>query len=165
MIRHRKVGLTALAGVTAACTFGLLAGPAQAAATPFHERSSFPAAGAVFECADGDLTATAGTVYVMDRGVMDAQGVLHITGTTTVHGVTLQDAAGNTYTLSGASSFAIKSIGPPELGDVLVATDTTSFVIRHADGGVYAKVRTFEHLSPNGKVISFNFGACQAPTR
>src|SRR6266568_5591643 len=108
MTKPAKVGLTALVGVAAVCTFGLLAGPARAAATPFHERISFPAAGAVFECIAGDLTATAGTVYQVEQGVVDARGVLHITGTTTVHGVTLQDAAGNTYTLSGASSFAVK---------------------------------------------------------
>lgn len=164
MIRHRKFGLATVAGAVAACTFGLPAAPAQAAAAPSHQRTSFPAAGAVFDCAGGQLTVTEGTIYMLEQSVVDAQGVLHITGTVTVHGVKLQDADQNAYTLSGASSFAVKSVGAPEEGGVLVATDTTTFVIRHAHGGVFGKVRTFEHLSPNGKVISFDFGACEAPT-
>jgi hypothetical protein len=159
MIKHRKVGLTALVGIAAAGMFGLLAGSAQAAASTFHEHDSFPAAGAVFECIGGDLTATSGTVNQVLQGTLDAQGIFHITGTITTHGVTLQDAAGNAYALSGASWFGGKAAG----ADLLVSTDTAHFVIHSADGGVYAKVQAVEHLSPNGKVISFDFGTCEEP--
>ena len=94
--------LTALVGFAVAGTLGLLAGPAQAAASTFHVHESFPAAPGAFECVGGDLTITAGTVDQVIQGAVDAQGILHITGTITIHGVTLQDADGNTYTVSGA---------------------------------------------------------------
>jgi hypothetical protein len=160
MITFRRARLlTALVGLAVAGTFGLLAGPAQAAASTFHMHESFPAAGGVFECVGGDLTVTAGTVDQVIQGAVDAQGIMHITGTITVHGVTLQDADGNTYTVSGAGWFGGKSAGD----EPIVFTDTEFFVIHSADGGVYAKVQAVEHLSPNGKVISFNFGSCEPP--
>ena len=160
MVTFRKVPLlAALVGFAAAGSLGLLAGPAQAAASTFHVHESFPAAGGAFECAGGDLTVTAGTVSQVVQGATDAQGILHITGTITIHGVTLQDAAGNGYTVSGAGWFGGKSAGD----EMIVLTDTEFFVIHSADGGVYAKVQAVEHLSPNGKVISFNFASCEPP--
>jgi hypothetical protein len=71
----------------------------------------------------------------------------------------LQDAAGSAYTLSGAALFGLKLAD----GQVVVTTDTTHFVIHNADGGVYAKVQSVEHLSPTGKGFSFDFGTCEAP--
>jgi len=162
MIKHRTTGLSALAAVTAACAFGLLAGPAGAAATTFHDHETIPVAGDVFSCTGGDLTVTAGTITQVIEGVTDAQGKLHVTGTLVPHNVTLQDAAGNTYTISGASWFGFTS-SDPDGNDIVVATDTEHFVIHNAGGGVYAKVQAVEHLSPNGKVISFDFGSCATP--
>ena len=152
----------AAAGVAAA--IGFWAAPAGASATSSTEHTSFPAAGAVFACQGGDLTVTGGTVYEVFHTSQDAQGITHVTGTITPRQVTLTDAAGNAYTLSGASWFGAK--GPSET-DIVVSTDTEHFVIHTASGGVYAKVQVIEHLNitPSGKVNvkSFNLGSCQPP--
>lgn len=74
--------------------------------------------------------------------------------------MTLQDAAGNTYTVSGASWFGGKSTAG---GDIVVFTDTEHFVIHSSGGGIFGKVQIVEHISPNGKVIDFNFGTCLPP--
>ena len=159
MTIHRKARRIALAGVVAAGAFALAAAPAHAAATTSHEHDTFPAAGSVFTCASGDLIATTGTVDEVIQTAVDAQDVVHVTGTITTHDVRLQDAAGNTYTLSGAAWFGVKFAD----GQVVVTTDTTHFVIHNAGGGVYAKVQSVEHLSPNGRGFSFDFGSCEAP--
>jgi hypothetical protein len=162
MIKHRTLGLSALAAAAAACAFGLTAGTAGAAAITFHDHETVPVAGDVFSCVGGDLTVTAGTISLVNQGAIDAQGKLHVTGTIVPHNVTLQDAAGNIYTISGADWFGFTS-SDPEGNDIVVATDTEHFVIHTASGGVYAKVQVVEHLSPNGKVVSFDFGSCEAP--
>jgi hypothetical protein len=152
----------AAAGVAAA--IGFWAAPAGASASSSTEHTSFDAAGAVFACQGGDLTVTAGTVYQVFHTNQDAQGVIHITSTITPHNVTLTDASGNAYTLSGAGWFGGKTT---PTGDLLVTTDTEHFVIHTASGGVYAKVQAIEHLNitPSGQVNvkSFNLGNCQPP--
>ena len=152
----------AAAGVAAA--IGFWAAPAGASATSSTEHTSFPAAGAVFACQGGDLTATGGTVYEVFHTNQDAQGIIHVTGTITPRQVTLTDASGNAYTLSGAGWFGGKATPG---GDLLVSTDTEHYVIHTASGGVYAKVQFIEHLNitPGGQVNvkSFNLGGCQPP--
>jgi hypothetical protein len=139
--------------------FALTAAPAHGAATTTHEHDSFPAEGAVFACISGDLTATSGTVDEVIQTAVDARGAVHVTGTITTHDVTLQDTAGHAYTLSGASWFGLTFAE----GQVVVTTNTTHFVIHNADGGVYARVQSVEHLSSNGAGFSFDFGTCEAP--
>jgi len=154
----------AAAGLVAA--IGLWAAPAGARATSSTEHSSFDPAGAVFACQGGDLTVAGGTVYEVFHINQDAQGFFHATGTVTPRHVTLTDASGNAYTLSGAGWFGFKAT-PDE--EVLVSTNTEHFVIRTASGGVYAKVQIIEHLNitPDGKVNvkSFNAGSCQPPSQ
>jgi hypothetical protein len=60
MTNHRKARLVTFAGVVAAGALALTTGPADGAATTSYERDTFPAAGVVFACVGGDLTATAG---------------------------------------------------------------------------------------------------------
>jgi len=159
MTTNRKGRLLALAGVVAAATMALTTAPAHAAATTSHEQDTFPAAGSVFTCSRGDLTATAGNIDEVIQTAVDAQGVVHVTGTITTHGVTLQDTAGSAYRLSGAAWFGLKLAN----GQVVETTDTTHFVIHNASGDVYGKVQNVAHLSPNGKGFSFDFGTCEAP--
>jgi hypothetical protein len=153
----------AVAAAGAAAAIGLWAAPA-GAATSSTEHTSFPAAGAVFACQGGDLTVTGGTVYQVFHINQDNRGITHVTGTITPRRVTLTDASGHGYTLSGAAWFGSK--GTSET-DIVVATDTEHFVIHAASGGVYAKVQAVEHLdvTPGGKVNvkSFNLGSCQPP--
>lgn len=156
---------TAVAAAGAAAAIGLWAAPAGASASSTTGHTSFDPRGAVFTCQGGDLTVTGGTVYEVFHINQDAQGIFHITGTITPRHVTLTDASGNAYTLSGAQWFGFKTT--PN-NDILVATDTEHFVIHPASGGVYAKVQVMEHLNitPSGKVNlkSFNLGSCQTPS-
>jgi hypothetical protein len=154
----------AVAAVGVAAAVGFWAAPAGASASSSTEHTSFDPAGDVFACQGGDLTITSGTVYQVFHSNTDAQGIVHVTGTITPRHVTLTDASGNTYTLSGAAWFGGKATPG---GDLLVSTDTEHFVIHTASGGVYAKVQAIEHLNvtPSGKVNvkSFNLGSCQPP--
>jgi hypothetical protein len=159
---RRKAALVSLLSLPAAGLLSLTAGPAQAAASTFSDRESFPAAGSVFSCQGGDLTAQTGTVDSVVHGTQDDQGIFHITGTTTTHGVTLTDADGNVYTLAGASWFGGKSTDA-EGNNAIVFTDTEHFVIRNASGGVYAKVQIVAHVSQDGSFFSFDKGACEEP--
>lgn len=156
----RNAKLAGGAAATACAAVALFAGPAQAAATGGTDHSSFPAAGAVFTCLGGNLTAQTGTVNEVMHFTIDNTGVFHFTGTIVPHGVTLTDTQGNTYVLSGASWFGGSATGP---NTPTVFTDTEHFVIRRASGGVYAKVQIVDHTSPNGKNFTFDFGSCQPP--
>lgn len=151
-----------VAGAGGLCALGLAATPAFAAAETGTMHTSFPAAGAQFTCGATTLTAVSGTVSQVFHINEDAQGIYHSTGTITINGVQLQDAAGNVYTVSGASWFGGKSTDP-DGNDLIVATDTEHFVIHNAAGGVYAKVQAVEHMSPNGNVFDFDFGGCEPP--
>lgn len=153
----------AVVGAGGLCALGLAVTPALAEGASTTTHTSFPAAGAAFTCGANTLTAVSGTVNQVFHLNQDAQGIYHVTGTITPNGVTLQDAAGNTYTVSGASWFGGKSTSP-DGGDVIVSTDTEHFVIHNASGGVYAKVQITEHISPNGNVFDFDFGGCQPPS-
>jgi hypothetical protein len=161
MKQYRNGAAIAMSAASAACVMGALAGPASAAAQTFKDHASFNPTGDVFTCQGGDLTITGGTVSQSVEGVLDGQGVSHITGTIVPHNVTMTDGA-NTYTLSGAQWFGGKAVDPD--GNLLiVSTDTEHFVIRDASGGLYAKVQIVEHLSPNGTSFTFDRGACEAP--
>ena len=154
----------AVAAAGAAAAIGLAAAPAGASAASSTEHTSFDPTGAVFACQGGDLTVTGGTVYQIFHINQDARGITHVTATITPRQVTLTDASGHAYTLSGAGWFGSK--GTSET-DLLVTTDTEHFVIHTASGGVYAKVQLVEHVNvtPGGKVNvkSFNLGGCQPP--
>jgi hypothetical protein len=156
---------TAIAAAGAAAAISFWAAPAGASASSDTQHTSFDPAEDVFTCQGGDLTATGGIVYQVFHTSQDAQGVIHYTSTITPRHVTLADASGNTYTLSGAAWFGGKTTAG---GDTLVATSTAHLVIHPASGGVSAKVQATEHLNitPGGKVNvkSFNLGSCQLPS-
>jgi hypothetical protein len=162
MRNNRKIGVVALGAVAAACAIGALAGPANASATAFKDHETgIPVAGDVAHCTTVDLTITSGTIDSYVNGVVDAQGVVHVTGTIVPHDVTLTDGT-NTYYISGAAWFGLTGTDPDN-GVITLATDTEHFVIRNADGGIYAKVQFVEHLSPNGNYFQFDTGACETP--
>lgn len=160
MTFHRRAALASLLTLPAA---GMLAlsGSAQArAAMTFHD--TFPAGPGTFTCTGGNLDVTGGTINLVFHENQDTRGYYHVTGTLTPKNVTLTNAAGDAFTLSGASWFGSTSTDPNG-NDIIVATDTEHFVIRRASGGLYAKVQFVEHLSPNGSSFTFDRGTCETP--
>jgi hypothetical protein len=165
---HARIKATtariAVAAAGAAAAIGFWAAPAGASATSITKHTSFDPTGAVFACQGGDLKVTGGTVYQIFHINYDARGIEHVTDTITPRHVTLADASGNAYTLSGAAWFGAKGLSET---DFVVSTDTEHFVIHSTSGGVYAKVQVIEHfnVTPGGKVNvkSFNLGSCQPP--
>ncbi|HET6875617.1 MAG TPA: hypothetical protein VFH70_12600 [Acidimicrobiales bacterium] len=158
----QMMGRMAAGATVGVAALSLAAGPAFASAQTFKDHESFPAAGAVFTCTGGDISVTGGTVYNSIEGTQDSTGAFHITGTITVHDITATDGNGGQYTITGASWFGGRAATPDGSG-LSVSTDTADFVIHNATGGVYAKVQMVEHISPNGKMFSFDFGSCQEP--
>lgn len=129
---------------------------------PCTSHSSFDPTGAVFTCQSGDLTVTGGTVDMVEHTNIDAQGVFHFTGTITPHDVTLVDAAGSTYTLSGASWFGGKGTEQ----QTVVEHDTDHFVLHDPSGGVFGKVQLVDHFNVSQSGINgftFDKGSCETP--
>jgi hypothetical protein len=155
--------LKKVAFVTAAVISGALlaAAPAVAsnAGTTVHMSIDLVDASATLSCGATVLTATGGTAAFVFHESTDAQGIFHVTGTGTFNRATLQDAAGNTYSVSGANWFG-GSAYDPDANEPIAFTSTDKFVIRTATGGVYGMVNVIEHISPNGRYFEFDFGNC-----
>ncbi|MEP6527129.1 MAG: hypothetical protein ABJA86_08185 [Nocardioidaceae bacterium] len=77
----------------------------------------------------------------------------------TFNRATFQDAAGNSYSVTGANWFG-GSAYASDANELIAFTSTDKFVIRTATGGVYGMVNVTEHISPNGKYFEFDFGNC-----
>lgn len=157
--RAVRAGITALG--TIALTTGAAASAGAAPANGGTEHITFPAAGAVFECAapTGDITALTGTVKMVDHWNVDGQGVFHETGTVNTSGVTLQGSNGDLYTVSGASWFGGKVDGT---GTPLVFTDTEHWVLHDVTSGGNVKVQIVSHWS-SGSGFTWDKGSCSAP--
>lgn len=153
-----------LAGIGTAGVLGLTAGAALAAPTNGGtEQGTFPAKGAVFQCSGptGDITATGGNVYSVFHWNVDQNGVFHGTGTIVPQNdVVLEDAHGDSYTISGAGWFGAKGTDP---NAPVVMTDTEHFVLHNTTSGGTLRVQVVTHLSPNGNFFSFDGGACEPP--
>jgi hypothetical protein len=154
---NTRLGLAVVAAAGVVGAVALTGGPASADAAT---HTSFPAAGAVFSCSDTSYTAVSGTVKFVYQENQSASGIFEVTGTITPTGVTLQDAAGNLYKLSGAGWFGGTFNPATNTGQF---TDTEKFQIIDLGGGVVGTVNIVEHMSPNGKIIDFNFGNCTPP--
>ena len=105
------------------------------------------------------LTATGGTATYVFHESTDAQAIFHVTGTRTFNCATFQDAAGNSYLVSGADWFG-GSADDPDANQPIAFTSPDKFVIRAVTGGAYGMVNVIEHISPNGKYFEFDFGNC-----
>jgi hypothetical protein len=154
----KKTALVAAAAIGGAF---LAAAPALASNAGTTVRITAPLvdAGLTLTCGTTVLTATGGTAALVYHESTDAQGIFHLTGTGTLNHATLQDAAGSTYSVSGATWFG-GSAHAPDANEPITFTSTDKFVIRTATGGVFGMVNFIEHISPNGKYFAFDFGNC-----
>jgi hypothetical protein len=116
-------------------------------------------AGMQLVCTNTTYTLTGGSVKAVFNETTSANGSVHVTGTDTASHITAVDPAGNTYRVVGADWFG----GTFPAGQGGTFTDTNEFQVIAANGGVVDSVRVIEHLSPNGKSISFDFGTCAPP--
>lgn len=147
---------------TAAISTALLAaGPAAAssAGTTVHLSIDLAGSGLTLSCGTTLLTPTGGTATLVFHESTDANGVFHLTGTGTFNDATLQDTAGNSYSITGANWFG-GSAYDPDASQPIAFTSTDKFVIRTATGGVFGMVNAIEHISPDGEYFLFDFGRC-----
>jgi hypothetical protein len=153
-----KVATALLAGASAVA---LGAAPAGAAARTFTQHQVIPVDGAVVICGSTALVASGSFEQILHI-TMDNQGLFHLTGTGTPRAVTLDDGAGNVYSLRGATWFG-GTFTDPEGNNPIVLTSTDKFSIVSPGGGLFGRVNMTEHLSPNGKEFGFDFGTCESP--
>src|SRR2546429_1210443 len=145
----KKAALVAAAAIGGAF---LAAAPALASNAGTTVRITAPLvdAGLTLTCGTTVLTATGGTAALVYHESTDAQGIFHVTGTGTLNHATLQDAAGSTYSVSGAIWFG-GSVYAPDANEPITFTSTDKFVIRTATGGGFGKGDFLEPHNPYGK--------------
>jgi hypothetical protein len=155
--------LRAAAGITAAAAaMAVFAGPtdhASAAGTEaFTSHTSVDIAGAVFQCGQTAITVTGGTIWQTAHFSPDAHGDLHFSIALVPRSVTAADAAGNGYTITGASHVAGRFTGD----QLDLVTDASHFVI--TDGtGVVGRVSLVDHYNVRGHSFTLATGDCTAP--
>jgi hypothetical protein len=148
--------------------FMLLLALVLAAATAVSSASATVPAQHVTEDVTGDEIVCGSTVYTVTSGVLaitvhegaSASGNTNFTVTIVPRDVVLQDAVGSVFSIHGA-----EWIGGTENAQTgtFQFTDTDYFTIVSSGGGVVGAVRATFHISPNGKVVDFNFGTCEIP--
>src|SRR6266700_7852613 len=116
VIAMRRFGEILALGALLAVIGGafLAAAPALASNAGTTVRITAPLvdAGLTLTCGTTVLTATGGTAALVYHESTDAQGIFHVTGTGTLNRATLQDAAGNRYSVTGANWFGGSAYDP-----------------------------------------------------
>jgi hypothetical protein len=147
---------TAAAGSVMTAALAIGATPSYAENSTQHTTSD--PTGAVFSCANGDLSVTGGVIDETSRFATDGDGTLHITYTITPHDVTAEDALGTPYKITGASHTTADIVGD-ELRRV---TDSSHFVISGPDG-IYGSVSLVDHYSASSRSFTMTLGDCIPP--
>lgn len=147
---------TAGAGLVMTAALAMGATPSYAENSTQH--STFDPTGAVFSCANGDLSVTGGVIDETSRFATGGDGTLHITYTLTPHDVTAEDARGTSYKITGASHTTADIVGD-ELRRV---TDSSHFVISGPDG-IYGYVSLVDHYSATSRSFTMTLGDCIPP--
>jgi hypothetical protein len=132
--------------------------PASANAPAQH--STEDVTGDVIVCGSTAYTVTSGVLAITIHEGTSASGNANVTGTIVPRDVVLEDAAGNVYSIHGADWFG--GTFNAQQGTSLF-TVTEFFTILSSEGGVVGTVRAVFHISPNGKVVEFDFGTCELP--
>ena len=147
---------TAATGSVVTAALAMSATPSYAGNSTQH--TTFDPTGAVFSCANGDLTVTGGVVDETSRFGTDGDGTLHINYTITPHQVTAEDARGTAYTITGASHTTARIVGD----DLRLVTDSSHFAIRRPDG-IYGYVSLVDHYNATSRSFTMTLGDCTAP--
>lgn len=151
-MRRLLVGLL-ITGVVLAVGLG----PASASPAVHSEED---VTGAVFTCATTTYTIISGSIRLVLHEDETPSGNANVTGTLTPQHVVAQDEAGNLYDIVGAGWFG--GAFNANTGGVAF-TDTEKFQIVQQGGGTVDSVNLTAHISPNGGLVSFDFGTCVPP--
>jgi hypothetical protein len=116
-----------------------------------------PAPNDPLHCGDTTYTPISGELVTVVHEGLSASGNTNLTSTITARDAVLQDQYGNLYSVAGAiwfgGTFNANTGG-------FEGTSTDKFQIVAQGGGTVDSVNGVEHVSPNGKEFSFNFGTC-----
>jgi hypothetical protein len=134
-----------------------LAAPAAAAPAEHFEES---VVGDVFVCADNTYTVVSGTLKSVFHFGETPNGNTNFTGTLTPQAVTLVDADGNAYRISGAVWFGDTSNANQ---GSFQGTFTAYLNIVSQGGGVVDRVAQTAHFSSNGANFFLDKGTCLLP--
>jgi hypothetical protein len=147
---------TAAAGLV--MTAALAMGTTSSYAGNSSQHTTSDPTGAVFSCANGDLTVTGGVVDETSHFAAGGDGILHIIYTITPHEVTAEDARGTSYWITGASHTTALIVGD----ELRLVTDSSHFVIRGPDG-IYGYVSLVDHYNATSRSFTMTLGDCIAP--
>jgi hypothetical protein len=147
------------AGLTlSAAALGLASGVASAAP---GATGSAPAAGISFQCDLGSVvfTTTGGTIHDVNQMHLDANGVMHFTGTISLQNVTASSTAdGNTYSIVGASWYG--GSGTSQQTTTVRSVDEFNII---GPQGKVASIHASVTINPDGTVSGHSFGDCAPP--
>jgi hypothetical protein len=135
-----------------------LVGASSAAASQPAIRITQPAPSDPLQCGDTTYIPISGELATVVHEGQSASGNTNYTITVTPLHVVLQDQYGNRYAVAGAMWFGI-TVNADTGG--AQGTSTDKFQILSRSGGTVDSVNGVEHISPNGKEFSFNFGTCE----
>jgi hypothetical protein len=116
--------------------------------------------GSQFVCETTTYTITEGVINVVIHEGESASGNANFTGTVTPKGVTLEDEAGNTYSIHGAEWFGgtFNNQNGVERGEF-----TAYFNILSQGGGVVDRVAQTAHFSSDGTEFFLDRSTCVLP--
>jgi hypothetical protein len=131
----------------------LSASPALASGAASH--SSNDVTGIDFVCGSTTYAISSGTVFSLFVGADSASG--NVSDTMTIrYDMVAVDPSGNVYSIVGAG----RSGFTYNVGTGAVQITTTATIQIVGKGGSAGSIDIVFHLSPNGDVISFDFGTC-----
>ncbi len=147
---------------------GLLGAAAAALAVATAAAGSGPAVhfsesvvGDVIPCEGGlTLTAISGSLKGVIHEGTSSSGNMNFTGTLVPKDVVLIGSDGNTYRAAGAIWFGGAFNAQQETGTF---TFTEHIALVGPGGGLVGTIHITEHVSPNGKEVSVDFGTCEEP--
>jgi hypothetical protein len=150
---------TVVALLAAAATALVMVTAAIASSPAVHFSESV--VGDVITCEGGfTLTAVSGEFKGVIHEGESASGNLNFTGTLVPKNVVLLGSDGNTYRATGAIWFG-GAFNAQQGTETFTFTEHIVFV--GPGGGVVGTLHITEHISPNGKEVSLDFGTCEDP--
>jgi hypothetical protein len=156
----REVGMKRVFALFVAAAAALSFAMAAAGSSPAVHFSE-SVVGDVIPCEGGlALTGISGSLKGVIHEGTSASGNMNFTGTLVPKDVVLVASDGNTYRAAGAIWFG-GAFNAQQGTGTFTFTEHIAFV--GAGGGLVGTIHITEHVSPNGKEVSVDFGTCEEP--